>query len=75
MINRLKRKLVIQKEQVVLNVGAASSRELNDSGWNPPLFKTLCITTWTFDISVKRNSKLLINPHSRTWFESFPSTL
>jgi len=30
-----KRNLVIRKEQVVLNVGAASSREINCRGWKP----------------------------------------
>jgi len=36
---------------MVLNVGAASSREFNCRGWKPLPQKAYLIATWTFQIS------------------------
>ena len=42
---------VLTIEKWILNVGAASSREINYRGWKPLPQKVYLMETWTFQIS------------------------
>ena len=43
--------MVLQNEQVVLNVGAASGRDSRFRGWKPLPQHDYLIATWTFQLS------------------------